>query len=747
MQISQSVCLRLHLRMEYDRIKTDINEIEVLFMDHLSHLYPRPRTAQLMDGITEIRRGSGMRLNCPDTPASALMGYLFGDIFTGEAAEAVLTVTLDDSLGVCGAYTVEVGDTITVVGAGYEGVASGLRTLSEIADRTADGLRISCCRIADAPYKEQRGVHFYLPPSDLIGDFLRFLDELAAMHYNMIILETGGGVELERHPEVNDAWRRFCREAREYPGGPQGLQASESYWKDSTHVELGGSGIVSKANVRRIVDHCAMHGIEIVPEIQALSHAYYLTLSHPEIAERPYERWPDSYCPSLEKSYTLYFAVAEELIELFRPKRVSIGHDEVRVICECPRCRDKDAHELLAYDINRLHGFYAKHGIRIMMWGEMLMNFTSWKGMPTGGVAEEEKTDRYGRRYCRPATYRAAKLVAKDIQLLDWYYSMASDTERYNLENGFTEIYGNFRGSQIANWDARSRTPNLMGAEVSTWCVPSEYELGFNGWMYELVFSAAVLWRDDYNDAKRMCFSDEAEQQLTRLRARFGGVGSFDGTMDTLAVLATVPGEARPITHRRGTMDAEVISAITAGGLTPLADGEAIAVSGKATSLVFFHAAPAPLKKRLTTWNFCDKAERIPARYVLDYEDGMCVTCPVEFGGAGHSGVAIGDMNSRAEFVRPVPDSEMLSDIDDGNTVREEKVQLSPMFTPVDPWRGALVYWCRHAEVDTPDGIRTIYAAEWKNPCPDRTIKSVRLFNEAASQLEAQLYAVGFVKE
>jgi len=715
-------------------------------MDALSRLYPRPRTAQMSEGKTEIRRGSGVKMSCPDTPAAALLRYLFGDIFTEEAAETVLTVTLDDSLGVCGAYTVDAGETLSVAGAGYEGVAAGLRALAAVSDLTADGLSVPHCHIADSPYKAQRGVHFYLPPADLIGDFLRLLDEMASMHYNMIILETGGGVELERHPEVNDAWLRFCREAREYPGGPRGLQASESYWKDSTHVELGGSGIVSKANVRRIVDHCAMHGIEIIPEIQALSHAYYLTLAHPEIAERPYERWPDSYCPSLEESYTLYFEVAEELIELIRPKRVSIGHDEVRVLCECPRCKGKDAHELLAYDINRLHDFYAEHGITIMMWGEMLMNFTSWKGMPTGGVGKEETTDRYGRRYRLPATYRAAKLVSKDVQLLDWYYSMAPDTEKHNLENGFTEIYGNFRGSQIANWNTRSRSPNLMGAEVSTWCVPDEYELGFNGWMYELAFSAAVLWRDDYTDEKRDRFSDEAEEQLTVLRARFGGAGLFDGTMGSLSQLAAVPGEAKAITRRRGTIDAEVTEALTAGGLAHLAEDGEIPLSGKANSLVFFHAAPAPLKKRVNTWFFLDKATRIPARYVIEYEDGMCVTCPVEFGGAGDCGAAIGDMHSQAGFIRPTPHSEMLNDIDDGNIVREEKVQLSPLFTPIDPWRGALVYWCRHTELDTPDGIRTVYAAEWKNPCPDRTLKSVRIVNEAACPLEAHLYAVGVVK-
>ena len=47
-----------------------------------------------------------------------------------------------------------------------------------------------------------------------------------------------------------------------------------------------------------IVVHANAYGIEVVPELQSLSHAYYMCLAHPEIAERPYDPWPDTYCPS-----------------------------------------------------------------------------------------------------------------------------------------------------------------------------------------------------------------------------------------------------------------------------------------------------------------------------------------------------------------------------------------------------------------------------------------------------------------
>ncbi len=716
----------------------------------LNSLLPRPK--HVNEGVGELHiTGNAPAFLCTFSEGKPyeLLKHLFSGIFyINSHAKAVLTISRNDRFKKSGGYRIEVADDIHLTVSGYEGFVASLVTLRDLAEFTPDGVSFPRCIIEDEPYKAQRGVHFYLPPSDLIGEFLDLLDQLAALKYNMIILETGGGVKLDRHPEVNAAWIRFCREAREYPGGPQGLQASESYWKDSTHVELACySGTITKDELRQIVDRCDMLGIELIPEIQALSHAYYLTLSHPEIAERPYERWPDSYCPSNELSYKLYFEVAEEILEVIKPKRVSIGHDEIRVLGECPLCRGKSGHELLAYDLNKLHAFYAERGIQIMMWGEMLMKFTSFKGQPTGGVGSPERIDRYGRKYSMPATYLAALDVPKDIMLLDWYYSMAHHTERVNAANDFREIYGNFRGSLIANWDKRSVSDNLLGAEVSTWCVPNEYEMAFNGWFYELVFSAAVLWQSDFCDAKRDEFDVMTENYLPKLQSRLTGQRHFDGTMETLKAFNTAVGTSEAkVKYRRGTLDETTALRVASADLAPLKVGEKIDICGKAEKLVFFHATTDELKRRLTTWNFRDKGERIPARYIIDYDDGMTVTLPVEFGAPGDYGVAIGSKLSAAGYSRPDASGKLTSDIDDDASVNAKLASLSPLYEQNDGWRGALLYSCRYAEYDTPDGIRTVYASEWTNPCPERTIVRVRFFNEPASTFEAELYAVGLAK-
>jgi len=712
-------------------------------------LLPAPRSVSEYGGNFTVPYGSACYINdTEDKFAEKLLGYLFGGLFVcgGMSEECRLCVIRNDAYLVRGAYIIDIRGGITVTANGAEGIANAFLTLKAVADADENGAVFPECHIEDAPYKAQRGVHFYLPPAYLLDEFMTLLDELAMMKYNMIILETGGAVEFDSHPEVNMAWLKFCREAREYPGGPQGLQASEPYWKDSTHVEMVSSSLLKKSDLRRIADHCRLLGIELIPEIQALSHAYYLTLAHREIAERPYERWPDSYCPMCEESYTLYFELAQEIIDVIRPKRVSIGHDEVRVLGECPRCRGKSGHELLSYEINRLHEFYAARGIQIMMWGEMLQRFVTWKGSVSGDGADFRR-DAYGRPYALPQTYLAAHTVPNDILMLDWYYSMAHDTERGVMANGFDEIFGNFRGSLIAGWDRRSKSPNVLGAEVSTWCVPSEYEMSFNGWYYELVFSSMLLWRDDFSDDRRMEFAHITENYLPLLREKISGKRRFDGSLGSLDQIAVTDGEAdKAISYRFGTIGRDTAERVCSNGLEFIKQGEKLDICGYADSLVFFHAAPEAPARRLTTWNFLDKKPRIPAKYAVDYEDGMCVTCTVEFGSDGDYGVCIGSKNSQLAFRRPDAHGNMLSDIDMENTVNEDRVQLSPMYEQTDPWRSAAVYSCRFAELDTPDGVRTVYASEWKNPCPDRKVVGVRFFDEKGSPLTSELYAVGICR-
>jgi hypothetical protein len=72
-----------------------------------------------------------------------------------------------------------------------------------------------------------------------------------------------------------------------------------------------------------------------VPEIQSLSHSYYIVSARRELAEDPDMPWPDSYCPSNPESYKTLFEVMDEYIDVLRPKRLHIGHGEWRAGAFC----------------------------------------------------------------------------------------------------------------------------------------------------------------------------------------------------------------------------------------------------------------------------------------------------------------------------------------------------------------------------------------------------------------------------
>ena len=696
-------------------------------------LYPKPLKTDLTNEYLYLDKltVSGA---CEDTFAEA--ARIFGFECEKTARDAVVTLWVDATLDGTDAYTLNIGETVSLIGKDEDAVARGLWTVIQLIEKDGEKYKIPKGSVSDSAYMKMRGLHLFVPAADSIDEFKKVLAVAARLKYNAIILETGGGVQYEKHPEVNFAWTKFCREARAHVGGPQGLQGSEAYWKDSTHVELSGGGFISKAQLKEIVEYCALMHLELIPEIQSLSHSYYLTLADRSIAERPFERWPDSYCPSNPRSYELYEDCAEELIEIIKPKRVSIGHDEVRVLGECPLCKGKDAAELLAGDINRLHAFYKKHGIRIMMWGEKLQNFMNFKGWRMGGTAEGPFNDRYGRGYVLGATDKAIDMIPKDVIMLDWYYSWGYDTEKDFLDRGIEQIYGNFRGALIADWDKRSKIPNLFGAEVSTWCVPDEEEIGYNGWFYEIAFSSAVMWRDDFDDTKRDDWSNEAEAMQPVIRRQIRGSEGFDGTLGSLKMFVLPEKKDGAVTASavQPSVGADVAEKLAENGL---GEAEELSVGAKADRLVFFHAADNAPKDVVKTWYFLDPAPRMPASYCVDYDDGLTIRVPVMFPSM------IGVLESSREFTRPVGDENVSLDVDD--TKKAIQSNLSPLYAQKDVWRASAVYFCRSAAFDTADGERAVYALEWTNPRPDHEVLKVRVVDEGCSKMNLHFFGVGTV--
>ncbi len=618
-------------------------------------------------------------------------------------------------------YVNEVGATLFAGDA--QGAIFASATLLQMIEKTKDGYSICHGEVVDRPYMSVRAVHMYLPSEENIPAFLRILDTMAAVKMNGVIIEVGGGMEYERHPEINEGWKKFCRQARDkFPGVNRSysLQWADKYWKDSVHTELAGGECLTKEQVRIIVEYEKSLGMNVIPEIQALSHSYYLTMSHRDIAELQDDPFPDSYCPSNEDSYRLYFDVSEEVLEVFKPSIVSVGHDEVRILAQCDKCKEKSGHELLAYELCRLHEFYTKRGITMAMWGEKLQNFKSFRGGRAGGV-EEQRINDYGAYYHLPATHEAIDMIPTDILMLDWYHSIGKTSQDDFTHRGIKMIYGNFHGALFGEWDERSKKQGVLGAEVSTWCHTDEKTFAFDGVAYEIIYSAAVLWEQDYCNEKRAEMRQKTLDFMPFVKAILHGNAkpSDSGNAKLLwTPLETESLEACiniPKVNLPDTPTARMLSEFpeTVFGVSVDTAKLLIECDVYAKSLLFLAAAKEEMPY-IPSYRFPQMKQWELGTAAIFYEDGS-----VELANNVY-GTTLGCLNYDFGNGRA---SKAGDEIDSG--IGEVEVELSPYFSDNMPWFGSLAY----NTTMLCDGKTAAFAYEWENPHPEKKIVKIKAIN------------------
>ena len=591
--------------------------------------------------------------------------------------------------------------TAVVTGADASGCLYGASALCQLLRRLDGALAVPLVQVRDWPAKPMRGVHIYMPGRAEIPFFKDLLAWLASLRYNMLFLEVGGGMRYDRHPEVNEAWQRFCREARAFPGGPQALQQSQPYPKDSTHTELADGSFLEKSEVSDIIAFAKSVGIEVVPELQSLSHAYYMVMAHPEIAERPWDPYPDTYCPSNPRSYELYFDLVDEVLEVFRPRMLHIGHDEAYTFGICDRCRHKSGAELLAGDLNKIHDYLAARGVRTVLWGDKLQNIIIG-GVNHGGRARRSEWVERGMDHTMLETYQAVDFVPKDMLIMDWYWSLDPLSERFFHRKGFDVIFGNFGNNfapaTFSRWPERSAGEHITGAEVSTWCDVSQYALGHNLALFNMLVSANMLWWQNYSDRDRAdtlaavaaLQSSAAESLGDRvpslhsdqyLPVPLSGAGNYT---ETALVGATGNWtEACPVPFTVATAAVQVRSGAELS--------QAIAIGRQATGIAFLHYCLCQRQPR-PTWGYADPDQpddyNLLGRYLITYTDGSTDEVDIRYGD---------------NIARP--------------NLRYGEDEASSCFWAVPAWEG----------YDRANAPVTLWATEWANPSPEKEIQDIKL--------------------
>ena len=632
-------------------------------------LFPTPAKSCLASETVSVATFNGYQADCPE-------GVRAGEILaekllerTGHAiaekTDGAIRFRKDAAIAENGYRLTVAKDAIDIAASDLRGFVIAVETLVKLLRGNAFQLGT----VEDAPRFNFRGVHILLPPPEEWAFARRLIKHLISpMGYNAVILEFAGGMRFESHPEITEAVIHAKKMGR------------DGLWPAFPHGEAGGATVVEKADVAAYIDYIRSFGIDVIPEVQSLGHVQFMTIAHPDIAEREDtietavdQRFADAntgkfyahcYCPSNEKSYKILFDLMDEIIEVARPtKYVHAGHDEVYQIGVCPVCREKDPADLYYNDVMRIYNHLAEKGLKMMIWSDMLQSASSYKTVP------------------------AIDRIPKDIVMMDfiWYFHLGKDIEVNLTEKGFPVLIGNLYSSHFPRFEKRVQNPRIFGGEMSFWTRVSEEVLGREGKIYDLFFTAEMLWSDTYREALRFSYDRVIRRLIPPLRDLLGDRQS--------------PSQ----------LPAHQETALYGASQSPDPENDRtgldIAVNGRFDSLVISHAAQSEMTRM--PWV---ALEEIGAYHVM-FDDGSSELIPVLYGGN------IGYWNRR---------------------------QGQPQPQPYYRHNGYIgTYFADTTESRLRDGrIVTIYHYEWLVPQNGKTIVRLRYIPAANAKSDVVVYGV-----
>lgn len=406
-------------------------------------------------------------------------------------------------------YAVEITkDSINLYSSTERGLIYAVSTLKHLYERG----EIQEMLLYDYPDKEVRGYRVYTPGRKSFDAFKKVIDMLVEYKYNAVMLEVGGAMEYKRHPEINKKWEAFCSEVNKSPYEAERIQKKTypGWQKNSIHADNGGGSYITQDEMRELIAYCRERELTVIPEVPTLSHSDYIVMTYPELNERAEDKYPDTYCPSNPKSYEIVFDILDEVIDVFNPQYVNIGHDECYTLAKCPKCRDKDPVDLYVGDIVKINDYLKARGIKTIMWSEKFID-NVYLPEPDGtlhgyGGTGDEAWD-------VPRCIGCVGKVPKDVTLLQWYWALTdSSREKEICDMGYNMIYGNFNGVLLKNY--RERMGRVKGGFVSNWGAFEGMYMQRNGQNYALLATSYVFWNRDYDTPQSKELVGKVKEEL-----------------------------------------------------------------------------------------------------------------------------------------------------------------------------------------------------------------------------------------
>lgn len=226
-----------------------------------------------------------------------------------------------------------------------------------------------------------------------------------------------------------------------------------------SHPELVSAYAMSQATLRRLIEHAAGAGIEVIPEVEAWGHAGWILEHHPQLADST-----DTGTLTMGDSavYALLDAVIGEVSEVFTTSPyIHIGMDEAWFPAVPDTTPELDRR--IAAHVHRVAAMVRGRGRTPMMWADMVTH--------------------------RP---RVLAALPRDLVMVDWrYWIHETAAEARTLkEAGFrvvtapaivwyeTRVHpGPHNWENLRRMTATAHELGLMGTVVTAW-LPQRYPPG-----------------------------------------------------------------------------------------------------------------------------------------------------------------------------------------------------------------------------------------------------------------------------
>jgi hypothetical protein len=302
-------------------------------------------------------------------------------------------------------YSIEINKSEIIISSKSDlGLLHGLTTLEHLLIKNNG--RIGIGKIFDFPATKDRILQFSLWSSS-IDDYKEIIKLARFQHYNSILLTIPVSVQLNSFKEFK-------------------------LYKNAISLE----------NFKLLVNYIKVNGMEVIPNIQLLSHQdMFLKDSFVRLMFNH-----DTYDPRKAEIYkSIIFPVIDELLELTNASKFHIGHDEVYGYSKNHNVNQLPP-ELFLKDVLILNDYLQKKNIEVWMWGDMLIKSDEFPIM--------EDRQYYFRG--NGGYYKLRDKIPKNIVICDWHY-------RGNQEDFPTSLVFSNNGHKVlgAVWKIKSTKVNF----------------------------------------------------------------------------------------------------------------------------------------------------------------------------------------------------------------------------------------------------------------------------------------------